>query len=249
MLDRDRRRVVYAGHINPQGGVTCEQMQVRAAEALVCEAPLLPIGLPLPSYAEAAATLLQLADEVKSDGAVPIFLSPALGTAQELVALLCHHGTLVHAHPRIYSYLRVYQEMGIRLSPPDNPPRCFVSRRPARAGEVILWPIDSRLGDPKRLLSGAGSRAYLCTGAALSKELVSAYHHELHKDSEGGLSGALPFPDSVDLPALLRYVSDCEARDLYLTAGYDEKVVRAFAERRVRVHPLGPPRQLALFSA
>lgn len=248
MLDRDRRRLVYAGNINPQGGASaiCEQMQVREAEAVVCEAPLLPIGRPLPSHEEAAATLLRLLDDARSDGVVPIFLTSVLGTAQEIVSLLCHHGAPVHVHPRIYGYLRIYEEMGIRLAPAGNAPRCFVIRRPARGGEAIVWPTDSRLLPSLRLCEGKSPRVYLCTGAALSDEVVARCRHELA--GEGGLSGALPFPDSADLPSLLRYVSQSEARDLYLTAGFDDQVVRTFAQRRVRVHPLGPPRQLTFFS-
>jgi hypothetical protein len=61
------------------------------------------------------------------------------------------------------------------------------------------------------------------------------------------LSGAIALADSLDLPGLLRYVLDSEAKQVWLTSGYSEAVAAALMTHHVAVAPLGPPRQLALF--
>jgi putative mRNA 3-end processing factor len=57
-----------------------------------------------------------------------------------------------------------------------------------------------------------------------------------------------PLADSCDLPALLDFAAACDARQVYLLNGYQDDVARAFARKKLRLSPLGPPQQQPLFS-
>ena len=59
---------------------------------------------------------------------------------------------------------------------------------------------------------------------------------------------AVPLADGLDRPSLLRYIADSEARQVYLTAGYSDELAATLRRTGVHLAPLGPPRQLPLFS-
>jgi putative mRNA 3-end processing factor len=52
----------------------------------------------------------------------------------------------------------------------------------------------------------------------------------------------------VDLPALVEFAVSTGARIVHVTGGCSDEVVRAFAKKKLRVSPLGPPQQVPLFS-
>jgi hypothetical protein len=57
-----------------------------------------------------------------------------------------------------------------------------------------------------------------------------------------------PLADSADLPTLLEFAIASDARQVYLLNGYNDDVARAFAKKKLRLSPLGPPQQVPLFS-
>ncbi|MGZ3407774.1 MAG: hypothetical protein ACXVAN_15090, partial [Polyangia bacterium] len=87
-VELDGRRVAYCGPLNPAPGRFAEAPQVRAAEALCLDAPLLACARKLPPRAEAEAQLLAAVERARDDGVTPVVLAPPLGGAQEVVALL-----------------------------------------------------------------------------------------------------------------------------------------------------------------
>lgn len=255
LIRLQRGALVYAGDFNPaprpdpQGRTLAEPMQVRAAEALLCHAPLAALGRPLPSFAEALDALrLTLATRVR--GAPLLLLVPPLGLAQELLPHLVALGLQVHLHRRIARAVAALQATD--PAPKDaaavTPLRPYRPPRPIGPGEVLLWPIGQPLSPLLPLgRQPAPPQVLLCAGAALSADVVGACRQALPPGLD--LLCALPFPDGPDLPALLRYVADTEARDVYLTAGFSEDVAQAVRARtRARVHPLGPPTQMDLFA-
>jgi hypothetical protein len=253
LIRLQRGALVYAGDFNPtprpdpQGRTLAEPMQVRAAEALLCHAPLAALGRPLPSFAEALDALrITLATRVR--GAPLLILAPALGLAQELLPHLSALGLQVHLHRRIARACAAFQATVAAPSRDTAPVAAYRPPRPLGPGEVLLWP----LGQSLHPLTPLGQQplppqVLLCAGAALSADVVSACREALPPGLE--LLSALPFPDGPDLPALLRYVADTEARDVYLTAGFSEEVAQVVRARtRARVQPLGPPTQMDLFA-
>jgi hypothetical protein len=51
-----------------------------------------------------------------------------------------------------------------------------------------------------------------------------------------------------DLAALVEFAASTGARQVHITGGFSDEVVRAFARKKLRVSPLGPPEQRSLFS-
>src|SRR5262249_52021698 len=100
-VDVDGRRVAFCGPLNPSPGRFAEAPQVRAADALCVEAPLAASGRRLPPRAEAEAQLVAAVERALDDAVTPVVLAPALGAAQDVVALLAAAALPVRVHTRI----------------------------------------------------------------------------------------------------------------------------------------------------
>src|SRR6185369_14908378 len=59
---------------------------------------------------------------------------------------------------------------------------------------------------------------------------------------------AVALADRADFAGLLRYAEATGAREVALVGAPGDELARALEERGVDVYPLGPPRQIALFS-
>lgn len=229
--------VVYAGAPCPQAALGAEPMQVRAATVLICAAPLALHPHPLP---ERAAALLTLQQQVAAAaGAATVILCSPLSSAPAIWSQL-HAAVPLVAHPAITRALLAYQELGL-LAPPA--PRRFT--RPLTPGTVLLWPaaipLPARLQPPSAPL-----QVILSSGAALCEPAVARVRAALPAGAT--LAAAVPLADGLDQPSLLRYIADSEARQVYLTAGYSDALAATLRRTGVHLAPLGPPRQLPLFS-
>lgn len=238
--------ITYAGTPCAEPEPHVESMQVRAAETLICAAPLAAHGAALPDRDAALASLDTLVAEARAADAVAVILCSTVPGAPTIWRRLSSQGITVVAHPEIERTLRAYGELGFLPPHADGG-----SRRLGRAvgpGTVILWPAATPLVPVARLRgSAAGLRVILCTGAAQAAALVTQVRAALPSDA--GFAGAVALADSLDQPALLRYIADSEARHVYLTAGYSDSLAAAAQRLGVRLEPLGPPHQLQLFRA
>lgn len=239
------RLMVYAGAPNPAASPLCEPMQLRSAESLVCHAPLALTDAQLPSREDATQSLR----EAISGEGLTLVLCPPLGTAPELAYELADSGAMLFGPPLIRRACAAYSE----LSPVFQAQKVPVRPIPRQSGEgrlpagaVLLWPwLNDGPPPPTPAELGHPVRVVLCTAAALLPESVAACRVQLaRRDLE--LACALPYPDAIDRPGLLRYVVDSEARQLFLTAGYSDGLAAELRAQRVAVAPLGPPRQLGL---
>ncbi len=245
---------VYAGAPNPFVRPGCDPMQVRAAETLVCHAPLAAISAELPAWEAAVATLQATFFQAQSAQKLSLVLCSVLRTAPALLDAWRTHFSLgekpIYGHPRVVAACAAY---GIK------PPRLFGTGRRLEDDAVLLWPLpmeEALPPAPKLCGDGIlGVQTYLCTGAVLLPEVVESCRAALSR-SNLELSAALPFPDAIDRPGLLRYVAATGAKKLYLTSGYSETLAAEFApvklgkpgvHQAVELAPLGPPRQLPLF--
>jgi hypothetical protein len=106
-------------------------------------------------------------------------------------------------------------------------------------GEVILWPLEDRHAAAIQQLRQA--RLLVAAGVALDPDAVTWLD----------VDGAFPLADHGDLPSLVAHARAAEARDVWLTSEVNDRVARAFAAARIRVHALGvrrPMEQMALFA-
>jgi hypothetical protein len=63
-----------------------------------------------------------------------------------------------------------------------------------------------------------------------------------------GVRIAWPAPVTPDLQRLTEFAAATEAGQVWVTGGFSDEIARAFAKRRLRASPLGPPQQVPLFS-
>jgi hypothetical protein len=105
-----------------------------------------------------------------------------------------------------------------------------------RAGEALLWPAGAR--DAGRLGRLASPTTILVSGRASDpRELARA------RADHG-----VPLADQADFAGLLRYVEATGAREVALLGAPGDELAEALRLRGVDAYPLGPPRQIALFS-
>ena len=228
VVDADGRRVIYGGDVNSARSLG-EGAEVRGADVLVLEAPLATRHTLLPPRAELHALLVEKVRRAMEAGKRPVVLAPPLGVAQEAARVLGEAGVALRAHRRIHAVCQAYAPLGLAL-----PAVARYSGRVA-AGEALLWPLEPRRAPPPLV---ENRHIIALSGLALEPALLPA----LAADE------ALPLCDHADLAALVRYVRDTGARDVYLTFGHGEPLSSALAPLGVRAFPLGPPRQMELFA-
>ncbi|MDB4967701.1 MAG: mRNA 3-end processing factor [Myxococcales bacterium] len=234
-VESDGRRVAFCGPLNPTPGRFPEAPQVRAADALCIEAPLAACGRKLPPRAEVEAQLLARVARALDDGVTPVVLAPALGAAEEVVALLGGAGHAVRVHTRIAAWLGAYARIGI----PTASPTVKRFRGSPAKGEVVVWPFDERHAAAIGRLRQ--SVLFVVSGLALDPEWAARLRVE----------AAFPLADHGDLPSLVAYARAAEARDVWLTSGMSEVALRAFAAAGITAHALTaqrPMEQMALFA-
>ena len=235
-VDVDGRRVAYCGPLNPAPGRFAEPPQVRAADALCLEAPLAPYLGRLPPRAEAEAALLGAVERALDDGVTPVVLAPALGAAEEVVALLGAAGLPLRLHARVAAWLDAYARVGIAVHAPAGTVRRF--RGTPGRGEVVVWPLEARNAPAIGRLRGA--RLLAVTGAALDPDAAARLR----------VDAAFALADHGDLPSLVAHARAAGARDVWLTTGLTDAVARAFAAEGIVAHALEarrPMRQMSLF--
>jgi putative mRNA 3-end processing factor len=245
VVEPSGRRIAYAGDVNPVKTLG-EAMEVRGADVLVLDAPLAetlggsgsPNALGSPDAPASPVSIERLPERERMHqalveglrrrlgvGQVPVVMAPELGAAQEAIRVIAAAGMPVRAHARVHAFAQAYQELGIALP--------SVARYTGRlaAGEVLLWP------EPRPLpvsLFGMGAEVTVMVLAPRGPTLSD---------------GWLPLSDHADFDAVVRYVLDTGAREVYFTQGYGPAMARALAAHRVRAFPLGPPSQMDLFAA
>ena len=233
----ERRRVAFCGPLNPSPGRFAEAPQVRAAEALCIDAPLAACARKLPPRAEAEAELLAAVERALDDGVTPVVLAPALGAAQDVVALLTAAALPLRVHARIAGFLDAYARIGVHVTASRQLLRKF--RGTPAKGDVVVWPLEDRNAAAIGRLRTA--RLFAATGMALEPDAAARLR----------VDAAFALADHGDLASLVAHARAAEARDVWLTSGFSDAAAREFAAAGVTAHPLTarrPMQQMALFA-
>ena len=171
------------------------------------------------------------------DGVTPVVLAPALGAAEDVVALLGAAALPLRVHPRIAAW---HRRLRARRPAACRRRRALVRRfrgSPAK-GEVVVWPLEDRNAPAIGRLRTA--RLFAATGLALEPDAAARLRVE----------AAFALADHGDLPSLVAHARAAEARDVWLTSGLSDAAARAFAAAGMRAHALAahrPMQQMALF--
>jgi hypothetical protein len=217
-------RLLYAGVIGPG-----ETAAVRPAEAVCLDATFGARRFVFPAPADARAEIVALVREALGAGRAPIVLVEP-GPALALAAALGEAGVAVRAARPIVKEAAAYARAGL----PAPTPQRFDGR--LRADEALLWPPEAR--DAPRLGALASPFVILASGWAADATAVAAAR------AERGVA----LTDRADFAGLLRYVESTGARQVALLGATSDELAVALRERGIDAYPVGPPRQIALFS-
>ncbi|MGZ3405961.1 MAG: hypothetical protein ACXVAN_05920, partial [Polyangia bacterium] len=181
--------------------------------------------------------LLAAVERALDDGVTPVVLAPALGAAEEVVALLGAAALPVRLHTRIAAWLDAYARIGLPLATAPGIVKRF--RGSPAKGEVVVWPLEDRNAAAIGRLRTA--RLFAATGLALEPDAAARLR----------VDAAFALADHGDLPSLVGFARAAEARDVWLTSGFSDAAARAFAAAGITLHALGarrPMQQMALFA-
>jgi hypothetical protein len=225
LCERGGARVVYAGVIGHG-----DAPAVRQADALCLDATFGAARFAFPPVAEALARVRALVVEALSRGAHPIVLTDAPTSSLAIAIALVEAGVAVRAARPVVQAAAAYARAGL----PAPPLQRFDGR--LRAGEALLWPPEAR--DAAQLGRLDSPTFILATGHAADPAEVARAR------AEHGVALA----DRADFAGLLRYAEATGAREIALMNAPADELARTLEARGVEVYPVGPPRQIALFS-
>lgn len=218
-------RIVYAGVIGPD-----DTPAVRQADALCLDATFGARQFVFPPVAEALAQVRGHVLQTLSRGGSPIVLVDAPTTALPVAATLIEAGVLVRAARSVVQAAAAYAHAGL----PAPALQRFDGR--LRPGEALLWPPEAR--DAAQLGRLDSPTVILASGRAADPAQLA-----LARADHG-----VALTDRADFAGLLRYAESTGAREVALVGAPGDDLARALQERGVDVYPVGPPRQIALFS-
>jgi hypothetical protein len=218
-------RVVYAGVVGPG-----EAPAVRPADALCLDATFGARRFAFPPPAESLDELVRAVREALGRGQAPLILIDTARSALPIAAALAQAGVPSRAARPVVQAAAAFAAAGL----PTPALQRFAAR--LRPGEALLWPRAAR--DAAQLGRLEAPFVILASGRAADPAAVAAARADL------GVAVA----DRAGFADLLRYVEATGAREVALLRAPGDELARALAERGVDAYPLGPPRQIALFS-
>ena len=219
------RRIVYAGVLGPG-----DAPAVRPADALCLDATFGARRFSFPPVAEALAQTTRLVLDALAGGGVPLVLVEPSGSALAVAAALVAAGVGVRAPRAVMQLAAAYARAGLAAPPVQ---RWSGKLRP---GEALLWP------------PGASEAPALGRLESPTTILVSGRAAEAEERARVGARHAVALADRADFASLLRYVEATGAREVALLRAPGDELAQELGARGVDAYPLGPPRQIALFS-
>jgi hypothetical protein len=225
LCDRGATRVVYAGVVGPG-----DAPAVRPADALCLDATFGARRFTFPPRAEAVAQVVGLVREALSRGQAPVVLVDPVREALGIAAALAEAGVPSRAARPVVQAAATFASAGL----PAPAPQRFDGR--LRPGEALLWP--RRAHQAPRLARLEAPFTILAAGWAADPAQVAA----------AGAERGVALSDRAGFQDLLHYVAATGAREVALLRAPGDELARALEERGIETYPLGPPRQIGLFS-
>ena len=228
LVEVDGRRLLYAGVVSSTPGPLAEPLEVRTAEAVANDGCFADPRRAFPPRDSVEADLVDFARHAIAAGGTPVVLATPLSVAPDLAAILAASGLALRGHPRVGLACAALRGAG---APVPEVAR-YTGR--VRAGEVLLWPEDAPL-DRTRPRLRAPRVAWVSPWAAVPGLRPPPADRRFALATEP------------DYRRLREVVAATRAREVYLVRGR-AATVEALRAEGLRVEPLGPPRQMELFT-
>jgi len=230
LVHQDSKKTIYAGSVNPNGSKLGGSIDYRAADVLVLSARYGQSAFAFPDAGAEIAALVERCQHICALGGIPVLLIRNSCKALDTARRMDEHEIPVVAH---HSFHTVFK-LGRRLSN-DIPPAKRWNLK-SKGGQVLLWPAQRRDQIDLALLP-QGSQVLLVSGSASSPDAVSAAR----------ASAGFVWSDEADFGGLIAYIESSKAEHVYLTNAPNQGKELADALPRLRIEPIGPPKQLHLF--
>jgi hypothetical protein len=219
-------RLLYAGTLGPD-----ETPAIRPADAVCVDATFGARRFSFPPVAEALADVRRLVLEALARGRAPLVLVDAMTSALAIAATLVEAGVAVRGGRAVVQAAAA--NLGASLAAP--PVQRWDGK--LRPGEALLWPASAREATGLGRLESPD--VILASGRAVEPE------HVARARADHGVA----LGDRADFAALLRYVAATGAREVALLRAPGDELAQELLARGLDAYPVGPPRQIALFSA
>ena len=215
---------VVSGDYKRDADPTCEPFEVVPCDTFISEATF---ALPVYRWPPAASVVQELKtwwDANRERGVATVVFCYALGKAQRLLAEL---GRLtqetVYVHGALLSLIEAYRDSGV-----DLPPTLSATSASKRdyAGALILAP-PSAAGTPWMRRFGEHVTGF-CSG----------WMRVRGNRRRRGYDRGFVLSDHADWPSLLRTITDIAPRQVLLTHGYSDALVRYLRERGIAADAL-----------
>lgn len=201
-IERRGERLVYTGDFRLERSETCEPATIVPCDVLVMECTFGRPHYRFPPRAEVVPRLVEGLREALAEGRTPILLAYAVGRGQELMKLLEPHGFELALAPALHAMVAIYESQGIRFGP-------YELARPGQThGKVVLVPPHA---SSSRLVREA-HRPLLIAATGWAQDGAPPYRADR----------SYPLSDHADFDELLRYATECGAREVYTMHGFDE---------------------------
>ncbi len=231
-VETEKGKLFYVPALQVNRIDTVRQYQVKKASTLVLGAFHPNPDQALPQRKREKERLLEAVERSIAAGQWPVIACEPLGTGQEITKMLTERGWNVSAHPAIYRYNVAYSSCGVTLGKFYR----YYGGRPRQ--KILLLPLPSRR---RRLTTTPKIHGlptfYVEDSNKISSELV-AFHE---------VSDRFVMSTTSDGPELKAFVEAVGAKEVYLFGPYVKKYIEAWKSLPVKIKPLFPHNQPALF--
>jgi Cft2 family RNA processing exonuclease len=213
-------RLVYTGDIKLRAPLCGVKTEVVPCDRLIIESTF---GLPIYRFLageEAAARMVEFAQEALDEGSSPVFVGYPLGRGQEIAHVLATAGIPVAVHGSIARFIPAYERAGYPF-----PNWTAYSNREIEGRALVVTP------EFRNYLESSGKDirvAYVSGWAALDNARARAQAEVL-----------IPYSDHADFAELMEMVERSGAREVDVVHGYTEAFARLLRTKGIDARTAG----------
>jgi putative mRNA 3-end processing factor len=219
---------VVSGDYKRQADPTCAPFEVLPCDVFITEATF---ALPIyrwPSPDEVARDILEWWEHNRAHGRASVLFCYALGKAQRILAHLAKRTVRpVHTHGTVEHLTALYREAGVDLLPTVHVGEDV--KRKALAGELVLAPPSAR------------RTAWMKRMGDHQTAFASGWMQLRGTRRRRAYDRGFVLSDHADWPALLETIAATGARQVRVTHGHGESLVRYLRERGTDAQLLRTP--------
>jgi len=228
LIENSHGKLLYTGDFRTKPARTAETYSPISCDILIMESTFGQSQYCFPPRENVEEDLLQLVKDKLIAGLIPVIFAYPLGKAQEILHLLTNSGIKVAADYSIVRLANVYKKYDIRFGEFEK------FRRSDYRNRVILLPANHRYQRFVRNME----KKYSIFLSGWGMDPSARFRYQVDR--------VLPYSDHADFDELVQTASECGAREIFCTHGFDD-FVTVLRNKGLNAHPLVPKVQTELF--